>query len=134
MTACPVCGEPVVSEAATLQGHDGVVGLLVERVPAVRCSREHRTVADPRAVVDGATALLPTADRRWRQDRCGGCGARLTLPARRTTRVLSVVLPPLVTVTVEAPLTRCPSCAVEQVRAAVGRRVRRSLEALLGSD
>lgn len=128
MTTCRICGDPVERATATLESRGDGAGVLAERAPVWRCPRGHRTVVARADLRSAVMDLLPTARRRLRGERCVECGSPLTMPDRWTTRVLTVVLPPVVSVTVEAPLTRCPSCAVEQARPAVAQQVGRALD------
>jgi DNA-directed RNA polymerase subunit RPC12/RpoP len=124
---CPICGEqgPVAPGPARQQQVGTVAGLL-EQVPEVRCPAGHvgSATADPattRAVLarvrDAVGHARPT---RLRGERCAACGARLTMPVRRTPWPVTVdELPglPVLTFRLDLPSTRCPDCGVDQLPA-----------------
>ena len=89
-------------------------------------------------VGDLADGLVVTVRSRlpWRAERCGACGEPLTMPARRTTRsvtVTSVDGAPF-TVTLDLPMLRCTECVVDNLPAAAWPDVQAATRgALLGA-
>jgi hypothetical protein len=124
---CPICGEqgPIRFTA----GHEAQVGTvagLLEQLPRIRCPAGHTgpATADPaatRAVLEQVRRAVGHArSTRLRGERCAVCGARLTMPVRRTTWPVTVdEVPgvPLLTFRFDVPSTRCPDCGVDQVPA-----------------
>lgn len=83
-------------------------------------------------------ALARLVRARWRPvgaDRCGSCGAGLTMPARRTVRAVTVEPPAAAPWTLEVRLllTRCPDCAVENVPVATVPALRWATRRALGA-
>lgn len=119
--SCPVCAiEADVVLAAGTEAVVGSVAAALERRPIVACPQRH-AVTPPQVV----GAAMESADERivrarsrlLRSDACSGCGAPLTLPARRTVKSVTVVsaVAPVVTIELDLPATRCPACALDQV-------------------
>jgi hypothetical protein len=124
---CPICDEQgPIALAAGRQTQAGTVAGLLEQVPQVRCPTGHTApaTADPaatRAVLDRVRHAVGHArPTRLRGERCAVCGARLTMPVRRTTWPVTVdEVPgvPVLTFRFDVPSTRCPDCGVDQVPA-----------------
>jgi hypothetical protein len=124
---CPTCGEQgLVALVAGRETRTGTVAGLLERVPEVRCPAGHTgaATAEPavsRAVLDRVRQAVGHArSTRLRGERCAACGARLTMPVRRTPWPVTVdELPglPVLTFRFDVPSTRCPDCGVDQVPA-----------------
>lgn len=118
---CPICDEEA---AVVLTGGTevtvGSVAASLEQRPVVDCAAGHR--GTPSQLVGAA---METADERvvrarsrlLRSDACVDCGTPLTLPVRRTVKSFTVVseVAPVVTIHLDLPATRCPSCALDQV-------------------
>jgi hypothetical protein len=124
---CPTCGEE--GSLALTAGREvqvGTVAGFLEQVPLVSCPSGHvgPATADPAAtgaVLDRIRRAVGHArSSRLRGERCGGCGARLTMPVRRTPWPVTVdEVPglPILTFRFDVPSTRCPDCGVDQVPA-----------------
>lgn len=119
--ACPDCSEPgVVRDSTGAATAVGSVAARLERRPVVDCPEGHRLT--PPELVDEAMQAVDAQvararGRLLRQDACAGCGAALTMPARRSRRPVSVAtsLGTVLTIELDLPLTRCPSCGLDQV-------------------
>jgi hypothetical protein len=121
-TTCPVCGERgEVVLGGALELSLGSVAILVESVPQVRCALRHDLAPEAaRAAAMAATeASIPRArGRLFRGDTCGTCRAVLTMPPRRSTRVVTVEGAeevPVFTLRFDLPAVRCTECGVEQL-------------------
>lgn len=133
---CP-CGRPrTATLAAPLALEvDGVTARL-EGVVVLACDDGHHEVADRDLAAHLhaglADQLLVARPRRLRRDdACGGCGAVLTLPARRTeTPVVVDDGPSVVTLVPDLPMPRCPDCGREQVAPTTSRTLHALVEAL----
>lgn len=117
---CPVCeteGEVVLAD--THEVTVGTIAAMVEGRPVVACPDRHRAVpADVvGATMDATEKQIPRAKSRvFRADACHECGHALDMPTRRSARTVSALIDgTVVTVHLDLPLTRCPSCALEQV-------------------
>lgn len=129
--ACPACGHPATVDAVgeVAMADDGVT-VSVQGLAVSRCGDGHVTVrpdgAAERLSSEVGTRLL-VAERRGlvrRRDHCGACGAVLVLPPRVTdTPVPTDLDGQVVTPIVEAPMTRCPDCGLEQLPPDVADRV-----------
>lgn len=133
---CPVC-ERMTLRSRTL-GYEQVVGSVAvhgEPLTVEWCSCGH--VAVPRRLGEAAREAtrrsLLVAHRRWRTQICGDCGAALTMPARRTTRVVTVTPDdhPIVTLTFDLVMQRCPGCGLDQLRPQGRHEVETALAGLL---
>ena len=98
----------------------GTVAVLLERTPIVACPSEH--AATPPELVETAMRAteetVPQARRRLlRSDACSNCGSELVMPVRRTTRAVTVEPPhgPILTLRFDLPMSRCPTCGVDQL-------------------
>jgi hypothetical protein len=134
---CPACdahqlGATEVSREATAAS----IAVLGERITVHHCPCGHHEV--PREL--GTTArsasadALPAARMGWiRGDRCRSCAAPLTMPARRTTRSVTVTPDalPVSTFTFDLPMTRCPACGQDQLPSRARHDVTVALAALL---
>lgn len=105
------------------------LGLLV-------CAERHRTVWPDGFATEAAQALddmLLVSARRGvarRRDHCGSCGSELTLYPRHTDTPVPVDTGHhVVTIVVEAPMHRCPSCGREQLDQDARAAVRGALDA-----
>jgi hypothetical protein len=121
-TTCPVCGERgEVLLGGALELSLGSVAVLVESVPQVRCTLRHdRAPEAARAAAMAATetSITRARGRLFRGDACGSCRTALTMPARRSTRVVSVDGAPgipVFTLRFDLPAVRCTECGVEQL-------------------
>ncbi len=129
---CRRCGAAIAT--GRHPGGTATVGAVTAGLPprpVERCRRGHGT---EHAAVRIALARLPRA--RWRPRgpaRCGACRAVLELPARRTTRSVTVETPGHAPVTLELalPLVRCPDCAVDNVPVDVRPSLRAAVRAAL---
>lgn len=99
----------------------GTVAVRLDRRPVVDCPAGH-AVAPPEAVDAAMTATetsLPRSRRRLlRGEVCSACSARLTMPARRTNRAVTVPASgplPVVTLLFDLPSIRCTECGVDQL-------------------
>jgi hypothetical protein len=129
---CDVCGAARRSTALggaarTLLG----VTASVEPRYAPRCEAGHPDPADLVALTRAIDAQLVLARSRPFRARCGACGVALDLPSRTTLR--SVTVEPVdaapFTVDLALPVTRCGSCAVDNVAPGLGRALRRTAAA-----
>ncbi len=98
----------------------GTVAAALERRPVVACTHDHDLT--PPTIVDAAMQaaddrIARARARLLRRDVCVSCGQALTLPTRRTVRPVTVAAAgaPVVTIQLDLPATRCPSCALDQV-------------------
>jgi hypothetical protein len=96
------------------------VAVLGERLPVDNCSCGHIEIPAElgRAARRACADALPAADRRpLRTDVCRSCRTPLTMPARRTTRAVTVSTTslPAVTLRFDLPMTRCPDCGLDQL-------------------
>jgi hypothetical protein len=119
---CSICG---AAGAVTLdQGVEATVGtvaVLLERLPVVVCPQGHRR--PPEAAIGAAMtavdATVPRArGRLLRSEVCSTCGTPITMPARRTTRTISVADTPglpVLTLRFDLPLARCTECGLDQL-------------------
>lgn len=120
---CPRCGQPGHIELRDPVEHTlDTVAVLLERRPVLVCRSGHElTPAAAHAAAAAAIATaVPRSRSRWlRHERCGVCGAQLTMPVRRTVRPVSVESDelPVLTLHLDLPMTRCPECGVDQVPA-----------------
>lgn len=121
MSRCPVCD--VDGDVEARAGTEATVGSVagqLERRPVVACPDGHD--ATPAELV-GATmeavgAAIPRARGRiLRADACAGCRAPLHMPARRTTRTVTVepAEGPVMTAHLDLPMVRCGECATDQL-------------------
>lgn len=121
--ACPRCGRPAQVDAITeraMQADEVVVR--VAGLARATCEAGHTTVVPATAPSRAQAAVqdqLQTARTRGvirRRDVCGDCGGELVLPAWRSERVVPLdVDGRVLTITVRAPMRRCPDCAREQL-------------------
>jgi hypothetical protein len=119
---CPVCHEEAPVELrGVVEVTVGTVAVALERRPVVACEEDHATT--PQAIVRAAMgavedAVVQARSRLLRGDVCRACSTPLTMPARRTTRAVTVegdADRPVLTLRFDLPSTRCPDCGVEQV-------------------
>ena len=103
----------------------GTLAARVERRPIISCPNGHR--GTPPELVDEAMQavvdqITRARGRLLRQDACAGCGAGLSMPVRRSRRVVSLPtsLGGVLSIELDLPLTRCPACGVDQVPSASG--------------
>ncbi len=71
-----------------------------------------------RAARSAVEDALPVArGRTFRSDVCCSCGAELTMPARRTTRAVTVTPDEesVTTLRFDLPMRRCPGCGLDQL-------------------
>lgn len=128
---CARCGAP--AEAAAVPEvalESGDVLVRVRGLANATCANGHDDLlpqdADEQLVAAVHEHLLVAVTRGVvrRRDACGACGAELVLPPRRTdTPVPFDVDGQVVTVVVDAPMARCPTCGLEQLQAGVASRV-----------
>ena len=98
----------------------GTVAAALERRPLIACPSDHDRSPDAavEAGQQAARAQLPRSQEKLlRGSRCVSCGARLTLPVRRTRRTVTVTGDgvPVHTLHLDVPMTRCGECAWDQV-------------------
>lgn len=121
VSTCPGCGAVgPVELGAPSEVTVGTVAVVLERQPVVACPERHGLAPSevPGAAMDAVRAAIPRArSRLFRADACRSCGEVLTMPVRRTERVVSVEPPdaPVLTLRFDLPMTRCPGCSVDQV-------------------
>ena len=132
---CPQCQEPgALRLGAGTEVEVGTVAAALERRPLIACPSDHDR--SPDMVVDAgeqaARAQLPRSrEKLLRGSRCASCGARLTLPVRRTRRTVTVTGGgvPVHTLHLDVPMTRCGECAWDQVPARSHADVDRAVRA-----
>lgn len=122
--ACPACAVdgPVVL-AGGREITVGTVAVLLERTPVVACPDLHGAIPDgtvAAAMAATEATIVRARSRLWRGDACATCRAALTMPARRTTRVVSVAADdhaglPVLTLHLDLPQVRCTECGTEQL-------------------
>jgi hypothetical protein len=137
MSVCVTCGATrrstaLAGAARTLLG----VTASVEPRFAPRCGEDHPDPHDVAALTRAIDQQLVLGrNRPLRPGRCGACGSTLDLPLRTTSR--SVTVEPNdaapFTIDLEVPMTRCGSCAVDNVAPGLGRAVRRTAAAAMGA-
>jgi hypothetical protein len=137
MSTCATCGEvrrstAIGGAARTLLG----VTASVEPRFAPRCAQGHPDADDLAALTRAIDQQLVLGrNRPLRSARCGACASTLDLPQRTTLR--SVTVEPSdgapFTVDLELPMTRCGSCAADNVAPGLGRAVRRTAAAAIGA-
>lgn len=97
---------------------------MLEQVPGLRCDRGHRqpVTAVPEVAAHMRVRILAaiprSRSRLLRGEVCRADGTRLTMPVRRTTRIVTVEGigdVPALTVRFDLPMTRCPACALDQL-------------------
>ncbi|MFP4312327.1 MAG: hypothetical protein ACLFS9_10170 [Nitriliruptoraceae bacterium] len=118
---CPVCRDPAhPARTPPAERTCGTVAALLEPGLVLRCARDGDQALTHAVDAAEATARdrLPRARRcRLRRTCCAGCGTVLDLPVRRGRRSLTVAAAglPVHTIHLDLPLTRCPSCGLDQV-------------------
>ena len=131
MIACPRCGEPSeVDEAPETAMQAGDVTVRVAGLGRARCPAGHvellprdAATAATRAVTDRLLAARTRGVVR-RREVCGACDAELVLLPVHTERAVPVdVDGRVLTITVGAPMPRCPDCGREQLTAAAAATV-----------
>lgn len=135
---CPTCGAATAAAAVHVDQTHRTVRIEVEGFPVLECERGHRTPALPHAddaLVSAVEASLVAAARPalpWRPQRCGRCGAELTMPGRRAERAVTVATAgaPVFTVRMDLPLLRCIEDAIENVPRAAWRDAIAALRAV----
>jgi hypothetical protein len=137
VSRCTTCDGPrsnvaLGGAARTLLG----VTASVEPRLALRCAAGHADPADLSALTRAIDGQLVLAwGRPFRPARCGACRGVLDLPLRTTLRSMTVEPPDTApfTVDLELPVTRCGSCAVDNVAPGLGRALRRTAAAALSA-
>ena len=141
MTACPRCGEPSeLEEVAETAMQAGDVTVRVAGLAWSRCVAGHDALV-PRGAATAATEavsdrLLAARTRGVvrRREVCGACDAELVLLPVHTERAVPVdVDGRVLTITVGAPMPRCPDCGREQLSAAAAAVVDDVVEAAVGA-
>lgn len=137
---CQSCHEPgTVELGQPRQATVGTVAGILERVPLVRCRSGHDEPATARPeiadlVVQSCREAIPEARRRLLgRDICTSCRAPLSMPVRRTGRVVSIDgidEVPVLTLRFDLPMTRCPACGLDQLPTRSRRDLTEVLERL----
>ena len=134
---CPECGRDTAAQVQVTTGVSAAsIAVHGERLTVNHCDCGYVQVPSSlgRAARSTAGGSLPAARHTLlRPDRCRGCRAVLTMPGRRTERVVSV-LPddlPVVTLRFDLPMIRCPACGMDQLPARARADVDVALAALL---
>ena len=141
MTGCPECGEPTeVEELPETAMQAGEVVVRVAGLARARCTAGHTTLLPPdaeaaaRGAVDDRLLAARTRGVVRRRDVCGACDAELVLLPVRTERAAPVdVAGRVLTVTVGAPMARCPDCGREQLVPSAAARVHGVVDAAVGA-
>lgn len=128
---CPTCGGEIrLALSPAGRSRSGPVGAVSDPRMTPTCSLGCvDATADLRAALDRALdAGLTFARSRGRFDRCGVCAQLLDLPARASTRAVTVEpeLSGLFTLTFTLVLVRCGDCGMENVPSGLHRDVRAS--------
>ncbi|HKJ55190.1 MAG TPA: hypothetical protein VJ978_04320 [Nitriliruptoraceae bacterium] len=120
-TACRCGRARTVRVAPTVEMEVDAATLRLDGVAVASCEAGHVELVDD-SVADRALAaiddglLVANRPRLRRGDRCGDCGATLTLPGRRSDTPVPFASPfGVVTPTVIATMVRCPECGREQL-------------------
>jgi len=136
--ACPRCGSAQTLVARP--GHELTsAGLMVavESRRGLRCGQGHVDRSLPRSALLALDRQTSTARRSlFGREDCGACRTTLDLPARDTTRHVTVEPdggPPF-TLTLSLPVSRCPGCGLDNLSAVTGRRLRAMVHRLLRDD
>jgi hypothetical protein len=135
MSDCRTCGAERRSRALggaarTLLG----VTASVEPRYAPRCVQGHPDPGDLVALSHALEGQLTLArSRPLRAAHCGACRHALDLPLRTTLRSITVEPADAApfTVDLEVPVTRCGSCATDNIAPGLGRAVRRTAAAAI---
>jgi hypothetical protein len=102
----------------------GTVGGTIAHLPVVRCPAGHQEPVTDEArfgrevLAAVRRSVLHTRARLLGGEVCGACGARLTMPVRRSewpVTVADVAGLPVLTLRFDLPSTRCPDCGVDQL-------------------
>ncbi len=135
---CPRCRQPALTvHTVAAEATAASVAVYGEPLTVHRCHAcDHREVAPSlgSAARSASAESLPVARRRLaRGDACRSCGTALTMPARRTVRVVTATPQgsPVTTLRFDVPMTRCPGCGLDQLPSRAGGDVDAALTALL---
>lgn len=122
--SCSVCGRAFERRPVVVEAAHGPIRSQVDGFGLLTCPEGHeRRPADPgrtAAVIEQVRdRLLLSARPRmpWRAERCGACGEALTMPARRTTRSVTITSIDIraFTVTLDLPMRRCTECVADNL-------------------
>ena len=134
---CPACGTDRLQRTRVSQEVAAAsIAVHGEGLTVRHCACDHLEVPAElgRAARRASAEALPAARVRWlRPDRCRSCARPLTMPARRTTRAVTVTTEtlPIVTLRCDVPMTRCPGCGLDQLPSRARHDVAVALATLL---
>lgn len=128
---CPTCGAPAeVAELAEVAVAADAVVVRIQGLARATCGAGHVHLLPDRAAHHAGTGVRErfvvarTRGLLRRRERCGDCGDELILPPRQSDRPAPLdVGGRVLTILVESPMVRCPSCGRDQLPAAVGPTV-----------